>query len=153
MIVGAAVFGGMTLATSANEDLARGFSPHPSASDPTAEAITGTITTKEKQRLGAQVAASTDSSVTVYAPERDGDMVTFPVLLTNRSDAPRAVQATIQVHSSPHQQQVSLYQGIIGSDTPLAPHTTLLTEISVQGAHSIPLGDLSVEIRAAGTQG
>ncbi|GAB3002939.1 hypothetical protein GCM10023080_080770 [Streptomyces pseudoechinosporeus] len=153
VIVGTAVFGGVKLATSANEDLARGFPPHPSASDPTTELITGTVTAEERKRLGAQIAASTDGSVTVYTPLREGDMVTLPVILTNPSDAPRVVQARIEVHASPYGQQVSLHQAVVDSGDLLVPHATLLTEISVQGAHSLHLRDLSVEIRQAGSQG
>ncbi|MFD7133322.1 hypothetical protein [Streptomyces sp. NPDC059894] len=152
-IVGAAAYGGVSLATSANEDLARGFPPYPSASSPTAGPLTGTVTAEQKKRLGSRVAASTDNSVTAYAPSREGDIVTFPVILTNPSSAPRVVRAHIEVHASPGGQQVSLYEGAVDSGGPLAPRASLLTEISVQGAHSIPLSDLAVEVRSLGSQG
>ncbi|WP_155056124.1 hypothetical protein [Streptomyces blattellae] len=108
---------------------------------------------EEKKRLGAAVAASADKSVTVYAPSREGDMVTFPVILTNPFSAPRVVRALIKVQASPYGQQLSLYEGAVDSGAPLTSRASLLTEISVQGAHSLPLSDLTVEVRSVGSQG
>lgn len=153
IVVGAAVFGGLSLGKSAKEDRARGVPPYPSASSPTTELVTGTVTAEEKKRLGAQVAVSADGSVTAYTPLREGDIVTLPVIVANVSSAPRVVQSSVQVHASPHGEQVSLYQGVVDSGGPLAPHASLLTEITVQGAHSLRLSDLAVEIRPVDSQG
>ncbi|MEU0112829.1 hypothetical protein ABZ137_03665 [Streptomyces bobili] len=147
VVAGAAVYGGVSLGSSANEDLAHGFPPYPSKSSPATELITGTVTAEEKKQLGTQVAASADGSVTAYAPKREGDMVTLPVILTNLSGEPSVVQAALEIHGSPHGSQVSLYQGVVDSGDPLAPRSSLLTEIAVQGAHSLRLSDLAVEIR------
>ncbi|MGW7280954.1 hypothetical protein ACWGIV_22160 [Streptomyces sp. NPDC054844] len=146
-LVAGAVVGGVSLADSANDDLSHGFPSHQAAASPSAEAVTGTLTAEQRKRLGTRAAVSSDGSVSVYAAVRDGDMVTFPVTLTNPSDAARVVEARIRVHASPHGQPVDLYQGAVDSGDLLAPNATLLTEISVQGAHSIRLEDLAVEIR------
>jgi hypothetical protein len=43
---------------------------------------------------------------------------------------------------------VTLYQGTVRSGRLLAPGATLVTDISVQGAHSIDLNDLTVSIQS-----
>ncbi|MFE1037054.1 hypothetical protein ACFW40_34960 [Streptomyces sp. NPDC058807] len=148
-LVAGAVFGGVSLADSANDDLSHGFPSHQATASPSAEVLTETLTADQRKRLGTRAAVSADGSVSVYAPARDGDMVTFPVTLTNPSDAARVVTAHIWIHASPHGQPVDLHQGAVDSGGLVAPDATLLTEISVQGAHSIRLEDLAVEIRQA----
>ncbi|WP_369263711.1 hypothetical protein [Streptomyces sp. R35] len=149
--LGAAVFGGVSLATSANEDLAHGFPPHPTAVQ-SPDLVGGPLTAEDRQRLGKQITVSSDGSVAAYTPLRDGDLVTIPVTLTNLFDAPHALQADIQVDASPNGQPVNLYRGTVSSDGPLGSDATVITDISVQGAHSIPLDELTVTIRPVDRQ-
>ncbi|MHC0434048.1 hypothetical protein ACX6XY_28350 [Streptomyces sp. O3] len=156
-LVGAAVYGGISLASSANESTERGqralqdaMRVSPTPDDPTPSA--SVLPSAQVKDLGEPIARTADGTLKAYAVKRvERYVLQVPVTFTNTGIEPREFEAEVRVthpdSSGPKAAKFVTSGGLV------APHATSLIEVTFGDSSDAPGSEFEVEFRVLGPNG
>lgn len=141
--LGAAVYGGVRLADSINDDLAA----QPAAPSPSSSGLPAPYDTlnPSQYHYGPAVAHSPDRDVVAYKPRHHPHHVlTVPFTLTNHGSEPYEYDAIVTVTGATGSGMAQTAH--ISSNGLLPPNATMTTKANFEVSNDIPSGDIRVRI-------